>query len=557
LFIFLFGMLFLISLMIDSKPTISANSYIYLPLSGIVSDYTPPDPLENYFGYQNIDQKKIRDIFEKAAVDDRINGIILKIGFLQIGYGKLQELHEIISRYRSSGKKIYAYLETGLTKEYYLALACDTICMPPNGNLFLSGLNSELVFYKDFFKKIGVEAEFVHVGKYKSAPEMFTNNEISDPHREELHNLIEQYYLNILRTISSNRHLDIAYIDSLINNVTAFSGNQAKDFGLIDETCYIDDLTINLKVTNRPPTKVIASTYANIPASSLKIRNRSNIAIIHINGTIASGADSNDPILGNISGANSVVRNLERASSSRIIKAIILRIDSPGGSATASDLIFNAVKKAAEKKPVIASVADYGASGGYMIALGADSIVAQENSLLGSIGIFAGKFNIQNLYKKLGINTNRISKGENAGLFSIYQPWSESERTIIEKLITEYYRYFIETVARERGLTIESVKKIAEGRVWTGEEAAQHGMIDQIGTLYDALRIAKEKAGIDEEHSVRLMYYPKERSLFDEIFNYIKITTTVGSAFFTDELQNVKNIQNKPLALLPFKISWN
>jgi protease-4 len=557
LFIFLFAGIFILSALIDTQPKISSNSYLYVPVSGTLPDYIPPDPLENILGKTRLDMKKIRDTIEKAAVDDRINGIVLDIGLLQTGYAKINELHTVISKYRNSGKKIYAFIETGLMKEYYLALACDSIYMPPTGNLFLHGVNAEVTFYKGFFDKVGIEAEFTEIGKYKNAPEAYTRDTMSDEQQKILKNLVNQFYQSMINNISEFRNLSTDRVENLINNITGFNGSQAKSEGLIDQTGYLKDITKNLKIKIREPKKLHAGTYSIIPASSLEIRNESNIAVIHINGTIASGGDTDDPLFGNIAGANRVVNNLRNAASSRIIKAIILRIDSPGGSAIASEVMLHAIEEAGDKKPVIASIADYGASGGYLVALGADSIVALNNSLVGSIGVFAGKFNIQGLYEKLGLNSERISRGDNAGLFTITEPWSKQEKSIITKLISDYYDHFLDKVSSSRNLPMETVETLAQGRVWTGSEAQANGLVDHIGTIYDAIRIAQLKADIPIDESARLVYYPKERSVLEEFFSMVQASTEWNLLSRRKQSTFINQIQNKPITMLPFKILWN
>ena len=276
-----------------------------------------------------------------------------------------------------------------------------------------------------------------------------------------------------------------------------------------------------LNFTGNSPEKVVSSDYSQIPISSLGIRNKTRIAVVHCVGTIAGGSDSNDPLVGTISGANTVVKDLQQAVSTRSVKAIILRIDSPGGSAGAADLIWKAVHEAALKKPVIASVSGYGASGAYYIALGADTMITNPGSLVGSIGIFAGKFNVQNLYDKLDINSEIFKRGKNAGLFQISEPWTAEQRKVIFNLINDFYLNFLQKVSESRIIPVDSVKEMAEGRVWLGEEAVERGLFDFNGDFYTAIETAKKMAGIDSSESVRLVYYPKRKSFLGELFSSI------------------------------------
>lgn len=553
----------IISSLIDTTPKVVDNSFLHLSLSGSIPEYTAPDALEEALGKVTIDIKRLRDNLEKASVDQRINGVVLELSMLNIGYGKAQELHTLIQNYRKSGKKIYAYLGSDLafTKDYYIASACDSIYMAPNANLFLTGISTEVTFYKDFFAKIGVEAEFAQIGKYKNAPDVYTRDSMSPHHRAVLENLLNYYYDHMVSTIAEKRGLSPAQLDKLINTQTGFNGKQALESGLIDGTLFRQAVEEKLKTTVRIPTRVTAADYSMIPASSLKIRNQSRIAVINCVGIIASGSDSDDPFLGTISGANSMVEHLRASARSSSIKAIILRIDSPGGSASASEVIWDAIREARRKKPVIASVADYGASGGYYVAMAADTMITTPGSLVGSIGIFAGKFNVQELYNKLDLHSETLKRGEHAALFSINQPWSRSERAVIERLIRAFYDEFVERVAEARDKDPQTIYDLAEGRVWTGQEAVHLGLFDQTGGFYDAVEIAKKMGGIDPDESVRLIYYPKRKSLFNQLFGMV----STRYQFWRDQkgmaltllLNYLKDIQNRPLALMPFMLEIN
>ena len=556
-FLIILTFVIIISFLIDTEPKVVDNSYLHMRLSGSIPEYVAPDPIEEAFGDFTLDVKRFRENLEKAQVDDRINGVILEISYSGISYSKIQEIHQLISNFRESGKKIYAYLgsEMAATRDYYLTTACDSIYMPPTSNLFINGLGAEITFYKDFFKKIGVEAEFLQIGRYKNAPDVYTRESISPFHKEVLENMLNYYYDNIVKTISLNRHLAAEKVDQFINTQSAVTGTQALELGLIDGTAYFGEIVEKLNYNGDTPEKVSTADYAEISISSLDIRNKSRIAVVNCVGTIAGGSDSDDPLMGTIAGANSVVQNLRTAASSRSIKAIILRIDSPGGSAGAADLIWNAVREAVLEKPVIASVSGYGASGGYYIALSADTMITNPGSLVGSIGIFAGKFNIQNLYEMLDINTETYKRGTNAGFFQISEPWTENQRKVIYNLINDFYQNFLQKVAESRGMSVEKVKELAEGHVWIGEEAVDKELFDLSGDFYTAVEAAKKMAGIDSSESVRLVYYPKSKSFWGELFSSINATRHGLNQYRIEYLINYLNqIQNKPLALMPFLI---
>jgi protease-4 len=544
-FLIILTFVIIIGFLIDTEPKVGDNSYLHMRLSGGIPEYVAPDPIEEALGDFTLDVKRFRENLEKAQVDERINGIILEISYSGISYSKIQELH----------KMIYAFLgsEMSATRDYYLATACDSIYMPPTANLFINGLGSEITFYKDFFKKIGVEAEFLQIGRYKNAPDIYTRESISPFHKEVLENILNYYYDDIVETISLNRHMSVDEVNKFINTQSAVTGVQALELGFVDGTAYFDEIVEKLNYNGDSPEKVSTADYAEIPISSLDIRNQSRIAVVNCVGTIAGGRDSDDPFLGTIVGANSVAENLRTAASSRSIKAIIFRIDSPGGSAGAADLIWKAVHEAAQKKPVIASVSGYGASGGYYVALGADTMITSPGSLVGSIGIFAGKFNVQKLYKKLDINTETFKRGANAGFFQISEPWTDNQRKVIYNLINEFYQNFLKKVSDSRNLSIEEVEKLAEGRVWIGEEAIDRRLFDSSGDFYTAVEVAKKMAGIDSSESVRLVYYPKSKSFLGELFSSINAKWTGLEKFQIEYIINYLNsIQNMPLALMPF-----
>ena len=554
--IFLIGYVVVITLS-DTEPTVVKNSYLYIPLSGAISEYRAPDPLEEALGHSQLDIKKIRDVLEKAAVDERINGVLLEIEYLQVGFGKLQELHHLINVFKKSGKPIYAYLgpDLAFTRDYYLASACDSIYMPPSANLFLTGIGSEVTFYKDFLSKIGVEAEFVHVGKYKNAPDTYTRNSMSKPQKQVLDNLLNYMYDDVIQTISKSRNMEPAQVDKLINKVSGFTGRLAIKAGLVDRCGFVQNFETLLSSNGKKPARLDAIDYASIPASSLKIRNKSRIAVINCVGMIAGGQDGEEPYFGKMMGAQTVIGNLQQAAKSRSIKAIILRIDSPGGSATASEAIWQAIHRAAEKKPVIASVSDYGASGGFYISMAADTMLVTPGSLTGSIGVFAGKFNISQLYNKLNIKNIQMQRGRNSTLFSVTRRWSPSEKRLMQRLIEDFYHDFVQKTADARGMSYEQIDKLARGRVWTGSEAVQNGLFDTTGFFYSAVEAARKMAKIDSSESLRLVYYPREKSLLNELMSNASILTQHNL------MENIGHylmqIQNRPLALLPFSISWN
>ncbi|MBN2424142.1 MAG: signal peptide peptidase SppA [Calditrichaceae bacterium] len=562
--VFILLILFIIitlNIVFDTEPYIPDYAYVEINLQGHLPEYIPPDAFESALGQTRFDMAKFRDVLEKAAIDERIAGVVLKIGYLQVSLGEAQELTDLIKKFRDSGKKIVAFLGPGLTttRDYYVASACESVFMTPQANLFLTGLYSEVTFYKDFFSKIGVEADFIHIGDYKNAPDPYTRSTMSPEQREETTQLLDAWYNDIRQTIAANRGFSSEKVDELINIKTGFTGWEAWREGLVDTVLYYPEVVKYFPSENGLPEPLSAEEYTTVPAGDLDIRKDSKIAVVHCLGTITGGSNSEDYLMGQLAGAASFADNMEKAAESSAIKAIILRIDSPGGSASASEVMWNAVKKAVEKKPVIVSISGMCASGGYYIAAPAITIISQKNSIVGSIGIFGGKFSIGALYKKLGMNTEKITRGKNAAIFSLSQVWSESEKKVIRHILEEFYSDFKIKVAEGRGIPFDSVEALAGGRIFTGGTALHNKLVDRHGNFYDAVDEAKRLAGIEEKESVELIYYPASKSLLGEILSGIQ-AKNASENILLDSYERLEQTllfwQNQPLALLPFRLEY-
>ncbi len=561
-FVLIFGgALLIVSAFFQTSPQIPNHALLQFDLQGNIPEYVAPDPFEEALGRTQLDMHKIRDDLEKAAIDKRIKAVVIRPELLDVGFGKLQELYALIQNFHRSGKKIYAYLgsDISFTRDYYLACACDSIIMPAEANLFLTGVRSEVTFYKDFFNKIGVQAQFLHIGKYKNAPDSYTRSAMSPWQRETLKAIIDQYYDDIVQTISKSRHIPAEKVDQLINTKTGFSGKQAKALGLIDKTAFYTQVEKVILKRKKSLKKLSALEYAVEPASSLHIRNKRRIAVINCTGVIYGGSESENPVFGKMLGAKTIISDIRKAARLRSIKAIVLRIDSPGGASLPSAEIWQAVMDAKKKKPVIASVSDLGASGGYFVAMAADTIIAAPNSLVGSIGVFAGKFNFKNTYDKLGMNVNAVQRGAHADLFSVNESWDKDEQTIIQEMIQDFYHNFVTKVANARRMSYDEVDHLARGRVWTGLAAVKNGLVDTVGTFYSAIKIAKEMAHIPQSESVRLVYYPRKKSIMNELLGNIGVLISHRqNNLLLKTINKIKILleswQNKPLSLLPFRI---
>jgi len=556
--VFILFSYFIISALLDTEPIVYDNSYLYISLGGQIPEYVPYDGFEDLFESINLDMHSIRKSLKMAAVDDRIKAVVLRINPLLIGYAKVQEIQQSIESFRQSGKKVYAYFDLATTKDYYLATACDSIYLTPEGMILLTGVRAELTFYRDLLQKhIGIEADFEHVGKYKSAPDAYMRQSMSKEQKEVVNSIVDYRFNDIISTISENRGLTSAKTKSIINEISGLTPEEALDLNLIDGLKYFEDV-VDLISENGRVNKVTVEEYSRISPSSLDLENGQRIAVIYSTGTITGGNDSDDPFLGQTMGSVRLVRNLRYAADLNSIKAIVLRINSPGGSGIASDNILNAINYARGKKPVIATISDLGASGGYYIAIGADAIVAQSGSLIGSIGVFAGKFSLEKLYRNWGINTETIQRGKNANLFSLNTKFSNSERKVIQKIIIDFYKNFVQKVSESRNKTFDEIHSIAQGRVWNGYDGINIGLIDTLGGLNTAIQIAKEMAGMNLMSDPKIVVYPKKKSVLSKILKNLAFVNETRDILPLDKAKNfIKEFELKPLALMPFELKIN
>jgi protease-4 len=553
--IFFIAVYFFILSFFNTEPMVASNSFIQMRISGSLPEYSAPDPFGDYFRGITLDLQKIQKTFNMAAVDDRVKGIVLEIGMITAGFAKIKELQQQIFKFRESGKKVLACLRLGMTRDYYLATACDSIYLLPGGALLLSGLGAEVTFYKGLLNKLGIDADFEHVGLYKNAPDMYTRQTMTNAQREVINEILDIRFNEIIRTIAANRKLAEDTVRYMINTVSGFNPERALTAKLIDAVKYPSELASLLEQDTKF-TPISAAAYANINPSSVGLGRGSRIAVVNCSGTITGGLDGSDPIFGLTSGSGSLIRNLDQAAKSKAIKAIILRIDSPGGSSIASDEIWHAVAEAQKRKPVLASISDIGASGGYFIALAADRIIAHEMSLVGSIGVYAGKFSLRRLYEKLEVNTVAIHRGENAGLLSLNNTFTDSERRVIKNMILDFYQHFIEKVCTSRNIPLENIYEIAQGRVWSGKQALDLKLIDTLGGWEETINLVKKMADLEEEEEVRLVYYPKRKSLLGQILRNIswaKINKLNPVKYMESYLQK---FHNQPLALMPYILEF-
>ena len=504
------------------KPSVPDNSVLILNVTGGLPDYAPIDATAKLLGF--VPPPSFTDLvtnLRKAKVDPRVGAVLLDIDFPGIGWGRADELRDAIKDFRASGKPIYSFMEIGMNKEYYIATATEKVFLPPAGDLYVNGFAAEAMFYKGSLDKLGVEADVIQIGpKYKNAPDQYTKKEMGEGQREVVNALLDEYYGRFTNAIAETREIPVENVKAIIDNAPYHAG-EAQQLKLINGALYRDQVYDELK--NRLGYKsedklrtISEGEYREIPSDSLGLNNGERIAVVYASGAINIGQSSSGTFGGETVGSDTIVKAVNQAAEDPSIKAIVLRVDSPGGSALASDIMWHALENAKAKKPLVVSMGDVAASGGYYIACNANKIVAQPSTVTGSIGMFMGKPVLKGFYDWVGVTTEYTTRGKNAGIFDETRKWTPEERAKMEDQAKKvYYGDFVPKVAAGRGKSNEEVDAVAQGRVWTGTQAKQIGLIDEFGGLERAIEVAKELAKIPAGKDVRRIGFPEARPFLE------------------------------------------
>jgi protease-4 len=506
------------------EPTIRDNSLLTLRVAGALPDYTPDDPFKRFFGGPDQSLTGLIMQFKKAKADKRIKAILLDVNMSGVGWGKAEEIRDAITDFRSSGKPVYAFVEFGLNKEYYIATACDKIIVPPPGELFINGLAADVMFFRGSLDKLGIYPDIYQIGKYKSAGDMFTQKKMTDAHREYINELLDDLFGRYKNAIAQTRHKTPDEVSALIDNAP-YSAIKAKEAGLIDDVMYKDDVEKQFKkLLGYKDTDTFVAVrgadYRDVSPESLGLNKGERIAVIYASGEIGSGSSQNRPSGDQSIGSDTVAKALNDAAADKSLKAIVLRVDSPGGSGLASDIIWHAVEAANQKKPVVVSMSDVAASGGYYISASAAKIIAQPSTITGSIGVVAGKPVMRGFYDWLGISNEYVLRGKNAGMFRETEKFSDDERAKFEEWIkTTYYQDFVPKVAKGRNKDAQYIDSVAQGRVWTGGQAKERGLVDEFGGLDKAIEVAKQLAKIPADKGVERVILPYPTTFLQELLS--------------------------------------
>jgi protease-4 len=461
---------------------------------------------------------------------------------------------------------VIAFLEYGGDREYYLASAADKVYLLPTSPLDLTGVASYEIFLRGALDKIGAYPDFVHVGEYKTAVNQYTEKGFTPQHREMSESLNRDMYDQLVRGLAEARKKTEQEIRAVIDQ-GPLDAEDALRHGLVDELVYedqLDDRVPELKSGARAMRRFEGSAYQRVTGRSVGLRPRSRIAVIYAVGIIASGKSGYDPLNGAILGSESLVEQIRKVRDDNSVKAIILRVDSPGGSSVASDVIWRELTITRDQKPsrpLIASMSDLAASGGYYISMPAQAIVAQPATLTGSIGVYMGKLALGGTMSKLGLATEAVTSGANADIYSPFEPFDEAGRARLQDHIQGFYETFVDKAANSRKTTPEKIDAVAQGRVWTGQQARERGLVDALGGLDTAVRIAKDRAGIPADEDVELVAYPSRRGLFETISDQFGGGASLWSLLGSRAEQRAVGAltaparlfrRGEPLALMPY-----
>ncbi|HEX6986639.1 MAG TPA: signal peptide peptidase SppA, partial [Planctomycetaceae bacterium] len=512
----------------------------------VVTGTYPEGPqLPGLFGSLTENLRDALNRLDKAAGDDRVAGVILKFDDpmeLQLDWAKAHEFRQAIKKVREAGKPVYAWTTMPDAESYLVAAACDKVFMPESGTLLVLGLRAEVTFYKNLFDKLAIEPEMLRVGEFKSAAEPYTRTEMSPEFRKEMEELLDDLYGQMVAGIAEGRRLDEAKVRDAIDRGPLTAAG-AKEAGLIDGFAYEDELDERIEADRSLGEAKVARNYGKKKVQTdfsglqgfIELMNLiagvdqgetdaagAKIAVVYCTGAIMPGKSRNGLLTGEVMGSETIVKAIDKARDDEDVKAIVLRVDSPGGSALASDLIWRSVKLAKEKKPVVVSMGGVAASGGYYISMGADAIVAEPGTITGSIGVVGGKVAFEGLLNKIGVTTDVVARGKNSGTLSILEGFSDSEREAMQRMLNDIYRQFTAKAAEGRDMPVEKLEALARGRIYSGARAKGLGLIDETGTLADTIELAKTKARerglLDEDEEPGFQLLPKPKSPLEELF---------------------------------------
>jgi protease-4 len=518
-----FPLVLFVLLMLAPQAPIPSHAYLSIELREPLMEHYGPPRLGTLLHENPPCLMEITENLEKAAVDDRIQGVIFTLDGFSAGLGKIDEIRHSIREVQAAGKSVYAYASEMTDDGIYLASACDSAYLFPQGTVYFLGMGATIEHIKGTLEKLGIHEQIHRIDEYKSAAELFTSKESSPQTLDNIRWIMEDMSKAADSALAENLSIPR---DSLValRNRAIFRGEGAVSAGLVDRTMFWDELVEKLGGDDLET--VTSAEYSEVSRKEVGLEGSARIAVVHAQGFVATdGDDRFEPVVGLTLGADRVVEDLETVTEDDRVRSIVLRWDTGGGATSGAERIARAVQKARQKKPVVVSIADQAASGGYMMSQHANRILCPGNGITGSIGSVTGKLNLRGLFEKLGVTVDDIALSPNAFLLSPVHDYTEAQWAAIQENHWGWYRDWISEIADLRGMTVEEVDAAARGRVWTGRQAQDLRLIDELGGFDDAVRVAKELADIDRDANVSFVHFPPKRTLLDVVLegNYEEI----------------------------------
>ena len=572
LIVFVFLSVFLVASLVsglseDKKVVLEHNSVLHLKLDGQITEMQQENPLAGLpipgVEIQKIGLLQLKQALAHAKEDEKIKGIYLEVSQPMTGFSTLEEIRESLIDFRKSGKWVIAYDETMSEGAYYLSSAADKVFLNPQGEIEFNGLNINIGFYKKLFDKLEIKPQVFRVGEFKSAVEPFLLEKMSAENRLQLTALANGIYDYILTKIAESRNIEKQRLEEISDKMLVRNAALAVELGLVDSLLYRDQFiqVVKNKLGLGEKDEIKFVKYNRYRKSFSTYKNSKNeIAVIVADGTIMPGdGNQNEQVIG----ADTFVEEIRKARRNDGIKAIVLRVNSPGGEFVSSDMMWREIQLAKKEKPVIASMSDYAASGGYYLSMGCDTIVAQPHTITGSIGIFGMMFDLSGfLGDKLGITFDEVRTGDYGDTYTVTRPLTEPEKSFIQKNLNDYYNTFTSKAAEGRKVPQEQILQVASGRVWTGQQALEKDLVDVLGGFDDAVRIAAVKAGVQDDYKVK--FYPTPKNFFEELLINLEenteariLRTQLGEIYpWYQQVHKIKYYQGAQ-ARMPFELEFH
>jgi protease IV len=544
---------FILILWVAWKPgRLMQNSVLVVDAAGEINEQRPFDLLTAFNGNTTPVLHDYLDGIDSAATDSRITGLVVRIAPLETGWGKLEEIRSRLITFQKSGKPSICYLGyDGIgNPEYYLASGCSQIWLVPTVPVSIRGMMAEAMFLRGTFDKLKIVPEYYHIAEYKTAANTFTEKKFTPAHKEEVESLLHSVYNQYIRETAQSRKMDPSKFEQLVERGPLLT-QEALDSRIVDRLGYWGQVEDYFKHGRRAWNPISLGQYRVFISSF----GGQNIAVVHATGLIISGDSQESPTGGFVMGGDSVASDIRSARQNPSIKAIVLRVDSGGGSVVGSEVIRREVELANAVKPVVVSMSDVAASGGYWIATPARKIVADPDTITGSIGVLIGKFNISGLYGLLGLSTDSVATSDNATLFSDQQNFTPAQRELIQRSLQETYAEFTQGVARGRHMSVAAVDKIGKGRVWSGAQAKELGLVDELGGMDRAIEVAKQLAHIPRGASVRIVRFPREKTFWELLFERERsMSESTSTTPIEGTLRRILDAAGPMQARLPYEL---